>query len=69
MLSETTAESHLMEKELEEWLGLGLDGGWDWMVLLICFVVTGFSYAFPKAISVYFKELMRDFDVGHSDTA
>ncbi|XP_044533823.1 monocarboxylate transporter 3 [Gracilinanus agilis] len=45
------------------------DGGWGWVVLLGCFVVTGFSYAFPKAVSVYFKVLMRDFDVGYSDTA
>lgn len=56
---------------------LGLDGAWGWMEagagwwlgLLICFVVTGFSYAFPKAFSVSFKEMIRDFDVGHSDTA
>nr|XP_006636948.2 PREDICTED: monocarboxylate transporter 3-like [Lepisosteus oculatus] len=45
------------------------DGGWGWVVLLSCFVVTGFSYAFPKAVSVYFKELMKDFGVGYSDTA
>ncbi|KAJ8363336.1 hypothetical protein SKAU_G00121670 [Synaphobranchus kaupii] len=45
------------------------DGGWGWIVLLGCFVVTGFSYAFPKAVSVYFKELMREFGVGYSDTA
>uniref|UniRef100_A0A673J157 Monocarboxylate transporter 3-like n=1 Tax=Sinocyclocheilus rhinocerous TaxID=307959 RepID=A0A673J157_9TELE len=45
------------------------DGGWGWIVLLGCFVITGFSYAFPKAISVYFKELMTEFDCGYSDTA
>nr|XP_056702977.1 monocarboxylate transporter 3 [Euleptes europaea] len=45
------------------------DGGWGWVVLLGCFVITGFSYAFPKAVSVYFKELMYDFHVGYSDTA
>ncbi|XP_064179917.1 monocarboxylate transporter 3 [Anguilla rostrata] len=45
------------------------DGGWGWVVLLSCFMVAGFSYAFPKAISVYSKELMRDFGVGNSDTA
>ncbi|XP_043924448.1 monocarboxylate transporter 3 [Protopterus annectens] len=45
------------------------DGGWGWMVLLGCFVIQGFSYAFPKAVSVYFKELMYDFHVGYSDTA
>ncbi|XP_006002033.1 monocarboxylate transporter 3 [Latimeria chalumnae] len=45
------------------------DGGWGWVVLLGCFVITGFSYAFPKAVSVYFKELMYDFHIGYSDTA
>ncbi|MGH0174390.1 UNVERIFIED_CONTAM: hypothetical protein FKN15_013898 [Acipenser sinensis] len=45
------------------------DGGWGWMVLLSCFIITEFSYAFPKAVSVYFKELMKDFQVGYSDTA
>ncbi|XP_078740970.1 monocarboxylate transporter 4-like, partial [Lampetra fluviatilis] len=45
------------------------DGGWAWLVLLGCFVVTGFSYAFPKAVSVFFKELIQEFGVGYSDTA
>ncbi|KAA0725255.1 Monocarboxylate transporter 3 [Triplophysa tibetana] len=45
------------------------DGGWGWAVLLGGFVITGFSYAFPKAISIYFKELMKDFNCGYSDTA
>lgn len=45
------------------------DGGWGWAVLFGCFVVTGFSYAFPKAVSVFFKELMREFGIGYSDTA
>lgn len=45
------------------------DGGWGWAVLFGCFVITGFSYAFPKAMSVFFKELIREFDIGYSDTA
>ncbi|CAI5786030.1 monocarboxylate transporter 3 [Podarcis lilfordi] len=45
------------------------DGGWGWIILFGCFVITGFSYAFPKAVSIYFKELMHDFHVGYSDTA
>ncbi|XP_062265010.1 monocarboxylate transporter 4-like [Platichthys flesus] len=45
------------------------DGGWGWAVLAGCFVITGFSYAFPKAISVFFKELNQEFGVGYSDTA
>ncbi|XP_073444246.1 monocarboxylate transporter 4 [Dendrobates tinctorius] len=45
------------------------DGGWGWAVLFGCFVITGFSYAFPKAVSVFFKELIREFGIGYSDTA
>ncbi|XP_072501504.1 monocarboxylate transporter 4 isoform X1 [Notamacropus eugenii] len=45
------------------------DGGWGWAILFGCFVITGFSYAFPKAVSVFFKELIREFNVGYSDTA
>ena len=47
----------------------GSVGEWGWAVLVGCFVITGFSYAFPKAISVFFKELIREFGVGYSDTA
>ncbi|KAM4662512.1 monocarboxylate transporter 4 isoform 1-T2 [Discoglossus pictus] len=45
------------------------DGGWGWAVLFGCFVITGFSYAFPKAVSVFFKELIKEFGIGYSDTA
>ncbi|NP_001080657.1 solute carrier family 16 member 3 S homeolog isoform X1 [Xenopus laevis] len=45
------------------------DGGWGWAVLFGCFVIAGFSYAFPKAVSVFFKELIREFGIGYSDTA
>lgn len=45
------------------------DGGWGWAVLFGCFIITGFSYAFPKAVSVFFKELIREFGIGYSDTA
>uniref|UniRef100_A0A8C6WM10 Solute carrier family 16 member 3 n=1 Tax=Neogobius melanostomus TaxID=47308 RepID=A0A8C6WM10_9GOBI len=45
------------------------DRGWGWAVLMGCFVLTGFSYAFPKAVSVFFKELIHEFRVGYSDMA
>ncbi|KAM4691850.1 monocarboxylate transporter 4-like [Rhinophrynus dorsalis] len=45
------------------------DGGWSWVVLVGCFVINGFSYAFPKSMSVFYKELMAEFGVGYSDTA
>ncbi|KAM4691851.1 monocarboxylate transporter 4-like [Rhinophrynus dorsalis] len=44
------------------------DGGWSWIVLVGCFVITGFSYSFPKALSVYYHELIDEFGVGYSDT-
>uniref|UniRef100_A0A8C2QN64 Solute carrier family 16 (monocarboxylic acid transporters), member 8 n=1 Tax=Cricetulus griseus TaxID=10029 RepID=A0A8C2QN64_CRIGR len=45
------------------------DGGWGWVVLGACFVITGFAYGFPKAVSVFFGELKHDFGAGYSDTA
>ncbi|KAM4692465.1 monocarboxylate transporter 4-like [Rhinophrynus dorsalis] len=45
------------------------DGGWGWPVLFGCFIITGFSYAFPKAVSVFFKELIKEFGVGYSECA
>ncbi|KAM4691852.1 monocarboxylate transporter 4-like [Rhinophrynus dorsalis] len=45
------------------------DGGWSWAVLFGCFIITGFSYAFPKAVSVFFKELIIEFGIGYSECA
>ncbi|XP_059509302.1 monocarboxylate transporter 1-like isoform X2 [Stegostoma tigrinum] len=39
------------------------DGGWGWAVVLASFISIGFSYAFPKAITVFFKEIK---DIFHS---
>lgn len=33
------------------------DGGWGWAVVVGAFISIGFSYAFPKSITVFFKEI------------
>ncbi|XP_028306123.1 monocarboxylate transporter 2 isoform X2 [Gouania willdenowi] len=45
------------------------DGGWGWVVVLGCFISIGFSYAFPKAITVYFKDIQIIFDASYSQIA
>ncbi|XP_030634239.1 monocarboxylate transporter 2-like [Chanos chanos] len=52
--------------------GLGYtppDGGWGWAVVLGAFISIGFSYAFPKAITIYFKEIQEYFAVSYSEIA
>lgn len=45
------------------------DGGWGWAVVFACFISIGFSYAFPKAITVYFKDIQNIFDASYSQIA
>ncbi|KAK5876341.1 hypothetical protein CesoFtcFv8_025707 [Champsocephalus esox] len=45
------------------------DGGWGWAVVLASFISIGFSYAFPKAITVYFKDIQVIFDASYSQIA
>lgn len=45
------------------------DGGWGWAVVFGCFISIGFSYAFPKAITVFFKEIQVIFDASYSQIA
>ncbi|XP_070290825.1 monocarboxylate transporter 2-like [Salvelinus sp. IW2-2015] len=45
------------------------DGGWGWAVVLGSFISIGFSYAFPKAITVYFKDIQKIFDCSYSQIA
>lgn len=33
------------------------EGGWGWAVVFGAFISIGFSYAFPKSITVFFKEI------------
>ncbi|XP_018597593.1 monocarboxylate transporter 1-like [Scleropages formosus] len=33
------------------------EGGWGWVVVVGAFISIGFSYAFPKSITVFFKEI------------
>ncbi|XP_006005027.1 monocarboxylate transporter 2-like [Latimeria chalumnae] len=45
------------------------DGGWGWAVVLGAFISIGFSYAFPKAITVFFKEIQEIFHTTYSEIA
>ncbi|XP_023649750.1 monocarboxylate transporter 2-like [Paramormyrops kingsleyae] len=45
------------------------DGGWGWAVVLGAFISIGFSYAFPKALTIYFKEIQEYFSVSYSEIA
>ncbi|KAL3977462.1 serine/threonine-protein phosphatase 6 regulatory ankyrin repeat subunit A [Sarotherodon galilaeus] len=45
------------------------DGGWGWAVVLGSFISIGFSYAFPKAITVFFKEIQIIFGASYSQIA
>ncbi|KAG8577730.1 hypothetical protein GDO81_010277 [Engystomops pustulosus] len=45
------------------------DGGWGWVVVFASFISIGFSYAFPKAITVYFKEIQEIFNTSYSEIA
>lgn len=45
------------------------DGGWGWVIVFASFISIGFSYAFPKSLTVYFKEIQEYFSVSYSQIA
>ncbi|KAK2893153.1 hypothetical protein QQF64_034879 [Cirrhinus molitorella] len=45
------------------------DGGWGWAVVGGAFISIGFSYAFPKATTVFFKDIQRIFNASYSQVA
>ncbi|XP_077450122.1 monocarboxylate transporter 2 [Stigmatopora argus] len=45
------------------------DGGWGWAVVVASFISIGFSYAFPKAITVFFKDIQIIFGASYSEIA
>ncbi|XP_010335563.1 monocarboxylate transporter 2 isoform X1 [Saimiri boliviensis] len=45
------------------------DGGWGWVVVGAAFISIGFSYAFPKAVTVFFKEIQQIFHTTYSEIA
>ncbi|XP_018410070.1 PREDICTED: monocarboxylate transporter 2-like [Nanorana parkeri] len=45
------------------------DGGWGWVVVLGAFISMGFSYAFAKAVTVFYKEIQEYFGASKSEIA
>ncbi|EHB09279.1 Monocarboxylate transporter 2 [Heterocephalus glaber] len=45
------------------------DGGWGWVVVGAAFISIGFSYAFPKAVTVFFKDIQEIFNTSYSEIA
>lgn len=45
------------------------EGGWGWAVVLGAFISIGFSYAFPKSITVFFKDIEVIFDATPSEVS
>ncbi|XP_043079939.1 monocarboxylate transporter 2 isoform X2 [Puntigrus tetrazona] len=45
------------------------DGGWGWAVVFGSFISIGFSYAFPKSLTIYFKEIQEYFSISYSQIA
>ncbi|XP_062401044.1 monocarboxylate transporter 1a [Sardina pilchardus] len=45
------------------------EGGWGWMVVVGAFISIGFSYSFPKSITVFFKEIEVIFNVSSSQVS
>ncbi|KAF5901541.1 monocarboxylate transporter 2, partial [Clarias magur] len=45
------------------------DGGWGWVVVFGSFMSIGFSYAFPKSLTIYFKDIQEYFSISYSEIA
>ncbi|XP_037354864.1 monocarboxylate transporter 1 [Talpa occidentalis] len=45
------------------------DGGWGWAVIVGAFISIGFSYAFAKSITVFFKEIEEIFNATSSEVS
>ncbi|KAF4096884.1 monocarboxylate transporter 2 [Onychostoma macrolepis] len=45
------------------------DGGWGWAVVFGSFISIGFSYAFPKSLTIFFKEIQEYFSISYSEIA
>lgn len=45
------------------------EGGWGWAVVVGAFISIGFSYAFPKSITVFFKEIEVIFQATSSEVS
>ncbi|XP_077579647.1 monocarboxylate transporter 2-like [Stigmatopora nigra] len=45
------------------------DGGWGWVVVFASFISIGFAYAFPKSLTIFYKEIQEYFSISYSQIA
>lgn len=45
------------------------DGGWGWAVVFGASISIGFAFTFPKAFTIYFKEIQGVFGISYSQLA
>ncbi|XP_057686242.1 monocarboxylate transporter 2 isoform X2 [Corythoichthys intestinalis] len=45
------------------------DGGWGWAIVFASFISIGFAYAFPKSLTIYYKEIQEYFSISYSQIA
>lgn len=45
------------------------DGGWGWAVVFGASISIGFAFTFPKAFTIYFREIQAVFSISYSQIA
>lgn len=45
------------------------DGGWGWAIVFGASISTGFAYSFPKAFTIFYKELQDIYNISYGQIA